>query len=155
MLRTAVCNRALARYMVTQGLQSMELRLKALPEYYPNSRLGDWRLVQAGIRVQAIKKVDRGAIYFDTAVFSPADRSLAALLGALPSASVAVNIALEVIRTCLPQLLTTLEVRQHMKEMIPTFSDDLTQPHNAALFERTSREAIERLQLHSISSTSH
>ena len=45
------------------------------------------------IRVQAIKKADRGAIYFGTEVFSQADRSLAALLGASPGASVAVNTA--------------------------------------------------------------
>jgi malate dehydrogenase (quinone) len=151
MLHTAVRNRALVRYMITQGLQSMEQRLQALQEYYPNARLEDWRLVQAGIRVQAIKKADRGAVYFGTEVFSPADRSLAALLGASPGASVSVNIALEVIRMCLPQLLTSSEGRERMREMIPTFNDDLTQSNNAALFERTSREAIERLQLHSTS----
>ncbi|MCC6507905.1 MAG: malate:quinone oxidoreductase [Pirellulaceae bacterium] len=151
MLRSAVCNRALLRYLVAQGLQSMEHRVQALREYYPNARLEDWRLVQAGIRVQAIKKADRGAVYFGTEVFSPADRSLAALLGASPGASVAVNIALEVIRMCLPQLLASSEGRERMTEMIPTFNDDLTQPNNAAFYERTSRDAIERLQLQSTS----
>jgi hypothetical protein len=32
--------------------------------------------------------------------------------------------------------------------MIPTFDEDLKQPRNAALFEKTTREAAERLQLH-------
>ena len=153
LLRTAFRNRSLVWYLVAQGLQSMNHRLQALQEFYPNARLEDWRLVQAGIRVQAIKKADRGAVYFGTEVFSPADRSLAALLGASPGASVSVNIALDVIRTCLPQLLSDSKGQQRMREMIPTFNDDLIQSRNAALFENASREAVERLRLHSPSSS--
>jgi malate dehydrogenase (quinone) len=147
MLRTAVRNRSLVRYLVSQGLQTMEHRLRALRDYYPNARFEDWRLVQAGIRVQAIKKADRGAVYFGTEVFSPADRSLAALLGASPGASVSVNIALEVIQTCLPQMLAGAEGRERMRRMIPTFDQDLKQSNNSALYERTTREAAERLKL--------
>jgi malate dehydrogenase (quinone) len=153
MLRTAVCNRSLVRYLVTQGLQSMNTRLKALREYYPNASPEHWRLVQAGIRVQTIKKVNKGTLRFDTEVFSSTDRSIAALLGASPGASVAVNIALEVVKTCLPHLLANSEGRKRMREMIPTFDEDLTQPGNAVLFERTSREAAERLRIDSLSSS--
>jgi malate dehydrogenase (quinone) len=103
--------------------------------------------VQAGIRVQAIKKADRGAVHFGTEVFSSADRSIAALLGASPGASVSVNIALEVVLTCLPHLLTSAEGQERMRRMIPTFDQDLKQLGNAALFEKTNREAAERLQL--------
>jgi malate dehydrogenase (quinone) len=60
-----------------------------------------------------------------------------------------VNIALEVVQTCLPHLLASSEGRERMRRMIPTFDQDLKQPDNAALFEKTSREATERLQLHS------
>lgn len=155
MLRSAVRNRSLVKYLVTQGLQSMENRLQAVREFYPNARREDWRLVQAGIRVQAIKRADRGAVYFGTEVFSPADRSLAALLGASPGASVSVNIAFEVIRTCLPQLLDSSEGRARLREMIPTFDEDLTQPGNSSLFERASHEAIERLRLHFPSTSSN
>lgn len=147
MLRTAVRNRPLVRYLVSEGLQSMEHRLQALREFFPQARLEDWRLVQAGIRVQAIKRADRGAVYFGTEVFSPADRSLAALLGASPGASVSVNIALEVIQTCLPELLSSSDGRERMRQMIPTFDADLTKPGNSALFESSSREAAERLRL--------
>jgi len=155
MLRTAVRNRSLVKYLVTQGLQSMDNRLQAVREYYPNARLEDWRLVQAGIRVQAIKRADRGAVYFGTEVFSPADRSLAALLGASPGASVSVNIALEVIQTCLPELLASSESRSRMREMIPTFDEDLTQPGSRPQFERASREAAERLRLHLLPASSN
>jgi malate dehydrogenase (quinone) len=147
MLRTAIRNRSLVQYLVSQGLQTMEHRLQALREYYPNARFEDWRLVQAGIRVQAINKADRGAVSFGTEVFSPTDRSLAALLGASPGASVSVNIALEVIQTCLPELLASVEGRERMRQMIPTFDADLTQPGNMGLFESSSREAAERLRL--------
>ena len=149
LLRAAVRNRSLVRYLVTQGLQSMEDRMQALREYYPNARREHWRLVQAGIRVQAVKKADRGKVHFGTEVFSFADRSLAALLGASPGASVSVNIALEVVQTCLPQLLASTEGQERMRQLIPTFDQDLKQSGNSALFERATREAAERLQLHS------
>jgi malate dehydrogenase (quinone) len=147
LLRAGVRNRSLVRYLVREGLQSMDDRMTAVRRYYPNARSEHWRLVQAGIRVQAIKKVDRGAVYFGTEVFSSPDRTLAALLGASPGASASVSIALEVIKTCLPHLLTSDEGCARMKQMIPTFDEDLKQPANAVLFEKTTREAQERLQL--------
>jgi malate dehydrogenase (quinone) len=121
--------------------------MAAVREFYPGARSDHWRLVQAGIRVQAIKKPDRGAIHFGTEVFSSADRSVAALLGASPGASVSVNIAINVVQTCLPHLLTNAEGRERLRQMIPTFDHDLKQPGNAALFEKTTRETAERLQL--------
>ena len=154
LLRTGVRNWSLVRYLVTQGLQSMEDRMQALREYYPNARSEHWRLVQAGIRVQAIKKADRGAVNFGTEVFSSVDRSLAALLGASPGASVSVSIALEIVQTCLPHLLASAEGQERMRQMIPTFDIDLKQPGNAALFEKNTREASERLQLLSSTPTS-
>jgi malate dehydrogenase (quinone) len=147
LLRTGARNWSLVRYLVTQGLQSMEDRMQALREYYPNARSEHWRLVQAGIRVQAIKKADRGTVNFGTEVFSSVDRSLAALLGASPGASVSVSIALEIVQTCMPHLLATAEGQERMRQMIPTFDIDLKQPSNAALFEKNTREASERLQL--------
>ena len=147
LLRTAVRNQSLVRYLVAQGLQSMEDRLRAAREFYPNAQAEHWRLVEAGIRVQAIKKADRGALYFGTEVFASADRSIAALLGASPGASVSVNVALETIQTCLPHLLADHEGLQRMRRMIPTFEHDLKQSASAALFEKSSREAEERLHL--------
>ena len=147
LLRSAVRNRPLVQYLIEQALQSMDRRMGALRQFYPQARAADWRLVEAGIRVQTIKKADRGAIYFGTEVFSSGDRSLAALLGASPGASVAVNIALETIKTCLPDLLATSEGRARMKRMIPTYDEDLKVPANAGLFERTSRQAEETLGL--------
>ena len=121
--------------------------MEALRQFYPAARTADWRIVEAGIRVQTIKKADRGAVYFGTEVFSSPDKSLAALLGASPGASVAVNIAFETIKTCLPHLLATAEGRARMKRMIPAYDEDLKLPANAAVFERASRAAEETLGL--------
>lgn len=140
-------NRSLVRYLITQGLQGMEHRIKALREFFPNARAEQWRLVPAGIRVQAIKRVDRGAVHFGTEVVTPTDRSLAAVLGASPGASVAVSIALDVIRRCQPELLATSEGRQRMKQMIATYDQDLKLVANKKLFESSTRESAERLQL--------
>ncbi len=147
LIRSGVRNQSLVRYLVKQALQSMEDRLTALRDYYPMASKDDWRLVEAGIRVQTIKKVDRGAVYFGTEVFQAAHGTLAALLGASPGASVSVSIALEVIKTCLPELLSSAEGRARMKEMLPTFDEDLKQPINAGMFEKTSRQLRENLQL--------
>jgi malate dehydrogenase (quinone) len=110
--------------------------------------------VEAGIRVQTIKKADRGAVYFGTEVFAAHDKSLAALLGASPGASVAVNIAVETIKTCLPHLLATAEGRARMKRMIPVYDADLKLPTNAAVFERASRATDETLGLASLANGS-
>lgn len=147
LLRTGVRNFSLVKFLVTQSLQSMEDRMETLREFFPNARTEHWRIVQAGIRVQAIKKADRGAVYFGTEVFSSVDRSVAALLGASPGASVSVNIALEVVQTCLPHLLARSEGHERMRQMIPTFDQNLKLSCNAALFEKNTRLAAERLQL--------
>jgi malate dehydrogenase (quinone) len=147
LLQAAIRNRPLVQYLIGQALQSMESRMAALRFFYPQARTADWRLVEAGIRVQTIKKADRGAVYFGTEVFTSQDKSLAALLGASPGASVAVNIALETIKTCLPHLLSTAEQRARMKQIIPVYDEDLKLPENAAVFERTSRAAEETLGL--------
>ncbi len=147
LLRAAAKNRPLVRYLVEQALQSMESRMRALRQFYPAAKTADWRIVEAGIRVQTIKKADRGAVYFGTEVFSSQDKSLAALLGASPGASVAVNIALETIKACLPHLLSTSDGRGRMKRMIPTYDADLKLPENVEVFLRNSLAAEEVLGL--------
>ena len=150
LLRTGIRNQHLVRYLVAQSLQSMGDRLETLREFYPQARAADWRLVNAGIRVQTLKKADRGAVSFGTQVFTAAGGTLSALLGASPGASVSVNIARDVIRTCLPHLLTSSAGRARLKEMIPACDEDLKQPCNAGLFEKLSAEAEETLQLHPV-----
>lgn len=147
LLRTALCNGPLVQYLIGQAVQGMGSRMRALRRFYPLARADDWRLVEAGIRVQALRRSDRGAVSFGTEVFAAADRSLAALLGASPGASVSVNVALRTIRTCLPHLLESAAARARLARMIPVYDVDLTQPAHAALHERCAREADATLGL--------
>ncbi|MDP3069678.1 MAG: malate:quinone oxidoreductase [Opitutaceae bacterium] len=147
LLRAGLHNRVLVRFLVRQALQSLECRLRALREFYPEARAADWRLVDAGIRVQALKKADAGRLYFGTEVVTAPNRTLAALLGASPGASVSAHIALQIIQTCFPEKLRASDGYACMKAMIPTFDTDLGQPAAASDYARRSAEIDDLLQL--------
>ena len=149
LIRIGFHNFELVRYLIQQGTQSMADRMKVLQVFYPAAKAQDWRLIDAGIRVQAIKKTDgqAGIVHYGTEVITNADGTLSALLGASPGASVSVNIMLEVIRKCFPHLLRTPEGHARMKAMIPTFDEDIKLPSNAARFREVSARAEELLQL--------
>lgn len=123
LVKVGIANVPLVRYLVQQGLQSMNTRMKELRNFYSDANVRDWKLVDAGIRVQAIKKEDgdAGIVHFGTEVMTTQDKSLSALLGASPGASVCVNIVLEVARKCFPDLFKNEESRKKIKEMIPTY----------------------------------
>lgn len=147
LLRTGASNRVLVRFLMQQALQSMETRVRALRDFYPDAHAADWRLVDAGIRVQALKKADAGRLYFGTEVVTARDGSLAALLGASPGASVSANIALQVIQRCFPEKLRTPEGYARMKAMVPTFDVDLSAPAAAGDYVRQVARIDELLQL--------
>ncbi len=147
LLRTGLHNRVLVAFLVQQALQSMDTRLRALREFYPEAQSADWRLVDAGIRVQALKRADAGRLSFGTEVVTAPDRSLAALLGASPGASVSAHIALQIIQTCFPDRLATIDGRPRMQAMIPSFDVDLTAPSAAANYAHTAAQIETTLQL--------
>ena len=149
LLNVGVHNLDLVRYLVRQGTQSMSDRLDVLHVFYPGAKAADWKLIDAGIRVQAIKKTDgkAGIVHYGTEVMTNADRSISALLGASPGASVCVNIALEIVKNCFPQLLATPEGSARMKEMIPIYDEDIKLPEKADRYREVSRRANEILGL--------
>ena len=149
LLKIGASNLGLVRYLVQQGTQSMADRMKVLHIFYPTAQASDWKLIDAGIRVQAIKKTDgeAGIVHYGTEVITDANRTISALLGASPGASVSVNIVLEVIKKCFPQLLASPEGHARMKEMIPTYDEDIKLPENAARFREVQQRADEILQL--------
>jgi malate dehydrogenase (quinone) len=140
-------NLDLVRYLVQQGTQSMEDRLDVLRVFYPAARAEDWKLIDGGIRVQAIKKTDgkAGIVHYGTEVITDSGRTISALLGASPGASVSVNIVLDVIRLCFPHLLETPQGHARMKEMLPTYDEDLKLAENAERFHEVSRRTEELL----------
>ena len=108
----------------------MAARMKVLHVFYPSAKAEDWKLIDAGIRVQAIKKEDgqAGIVHYGTEVVTDADRTISALLGASPGASVSVHVMLEIIKKCLPHLLQTEDGNAAMKKMIPSYDEELRRP---------------------------
>ncbi len=149
LIKIGIHNLELVRYLIQQGTQSMADRMKVLHVFYPAAEAKDWRLIDAGIRVQAIKKTDgeAGIVHYGTEVITDADRSLSALLGASPGASVSVHIVLEVIKKCFPQVLASDEGKARMKAMIPIYDEDIKLPGNAARYREVSETAERALGL--------
>lgn len=149
LIKIGLSNFDLVRYLVRQGAQSMDDRMEVLRVFYPAAKAQDWKLIDAGIRVQAIKKTDgeAGIVHYGTEVITNPQRTISALLGASPGASVCVNIVLEVLRNCFPHFVETAAGRERLKEMIPTHDVDIKLPGNAAFFEQTHRRATETLGL--------
>ena len=142
-------NLDLVKYLVEQGLQSKSSRMQELYNFYPDAREEDWEVIDAGIRVQAIKQLDgdAGIVHFGTEVLSCRDRSISALLGASPGASVSVNIILEVVRECFGHLLETDEGHARMKEMIPSYDESLVPASKAKRQAALSKKAEKSLKL--------
>ena len=59
MLSAGWHNIPLTKYLVQQVMQSDEERIEALKEYFPNAKQEDWELLEAGQRVQVIKKMKK------------------------------------------------------------------------------------------------
>jgi len=149
LLKIGIHNLDLVKYLVQQGTQSMADRMKVLHVFYPGAEAKDWKLIDAGIRVQAIKKTDgeAGIVHYGTEVITNADHTISALLGASPGASVSVHIVLEVIKKCFPKLLETDAGKTRLKAMIPNYDVDIKNPENAAYYHEVSATATQRLKL--------
>lgn len=147
--KVGVCNLPLVKYLIQQGTQSMAARMKVLRGFYPDARREDWKLVNAGIRVQAIKKEDgaAGIVHYGTEVVTDGDKTIAALLGASPGASVSVSVMLDVVKSCLPHLLESKVGAQVINEMVPTWDDEFISGDAAQRFRDMSQETNEPLDL--------
>lgn len=149
LIKVGLHNIPLVRYLMQQGTQSMETRLGELRNFYPGAKKEDWKLIDAGIRVQAIKKEDgdAGIVHFGTEVVTDAECSLSSLLGASPGASVSTNIILEIVKRCFADTLGSKQGHERMKAMIPTYDEDLVRADMAARQEQVSKEAMKALEL--------
>ena len=147
--KVGLWNLPLVRYLMQQGLQSMNTRMGELRNFYPDAKTEDWKLIDAGIRVQAIKKSDgaAGIVHFGTEVITNQANTISALLGASPGASVSSNIILEIVQRCFTQELSTPEGQGRMKEMIPSYDEDLMDPALADRQRELSDQAVQSLNL--------
>ncbi|MBX3741387.1 MAG: malate:quinone oxidoreductase [Akkermansiaceae bacterium] len=125
MLAVGKDNIDLTRYLIEQVMQHPQDRLDALREFFPDAKLEDWRLLTAGQRVQIIKQDAKkgGVLQFGTEVVSAGDGSIAALLGASPGASTAVDVMLDIIGRCFKDRLPGW--KEKLEEMVPSYGKSL------------------------------
>ncbi|WP_458124682.1 malate:quinone oxidoreductase [Paenibacillus sp. Z3-2] len=128
MLAAGVKEISLTKYLIQQLMLSKEQRMAELRDFVPGAKSEDWDMVLAGQRVQVIKDTvqgGKGTLQFGTEVVTSADGTIAALLGASPGASTAVQVMLEILQRCFPQQMEAWEPK--IKEMIPSYGISLVE----------------------------
>lgn len=140
MLKVAVTNLDLVRYLVGELMKNRDRKVDSLREFAPGVDGDDWELIQAGQRAQVMKG---GKLQFGTEVVSASDGSVAGLLGASPGASTTVSIMLNLLRSCFPDRQEEWEPK--LRELIPTYGGLLND--DAELAESTERASAKTLGL--------
>ncbi|HLR67981.1 MAG TPA: malate dehydrogenase (quinone) [Virgibacillus sp.] len=116
----------LTKYLIEQVLLSKDKRIEELREFIPDAQMEDWDFIVAGQRVQVIKDTEdggKGTLQFGTEVVTSEDGTVAALLGASPGASTAVQVMLDLLSRCFPEQIGEWEAK--IKEMIPSYGKKL------------------------------
>ena len=146
MMSVGMNNMDLTKYLISEVMQSHEDRMDSLREYFPQAVSDKWTLADAGQRVQIIKKdgTNGGKLEFGTELVAAKDGSLAALLGASPGASVAVQAMIEVIERCMTDRLDEGWQTQ-LKEWIPSYGESLIEDDE--LLNRTRENTLSVLGL--------
>ncbi|MDA3129541.1 malate:quinone oxidoreductase [Aliibacillus thermotolerans] len=146
MLAAGAKNFPLTKYLIQQVMLSKEQRMEELREFIPNAKSEDWDLLVAGQRVQVIKDTEtggKGTLQFGTELVTAEDGSIAALLGASPGASTAVQVMLNLLERCFPEQMKEWEPK--IKEMVPSYGMSLME--NPDLLQEVKEEANKTLHL--------
>ena len=127
MVNVGLDNFDLVKYLISQVMLSEDDRFDALKEYYPQAKKEDWRLWQAGQRVQIIKRdEDKGGVLrLGTEVVSDKEGTVAALLGASPGASTAAPIMLHLMETVFKDKVNSPQWQAKLKTIIPSYGTKL------------------------------
>jgi len=127
MVRVGVAEYPLVEYLAGQLMLSDDDRMAALREYFPNAKKEDWRLWQAGQRVQIIKRdADKGGVLkLGTEIVAAKDGSIAGLLGASPGASTAAPIMLSVLEKVFKDKVATPEWQAKLHQIVPSYGTKL------------------------------
>ncbi|MFS2072449.1 malate dehydrogenase (quinone) [Pseudomonas sp. CT11-2] len=127
MTRVGIKEYPLVEYLAGQLMLSDEDRLNALKEYFPNAKAEDWRLWQAGQRVQIIKRDEAagGVLKLGTEIVASADGTIAGLLGASPGASTAAPIMLTVLQKVFKDKVATPAWQEKLHQIVPSYGTQL------------------------------
>ena len=147
MTHVGMDNFDLVKYLIGQVMLDEDDRFAALKEYYPNARKEDWKLIQAGQRVQIIKKdEDKGGVLkLGTEIVTDKQKTVAALLGASPGASTAAPIALNVVKQLFPEQFNSPEWQSRIRDIVPSYGQKLN--GNVALTQQVWDDTASTLQL--------
>ncbi|HHT0189337.1 TPA: malate dehydrogenase (quinone) [Raoultella planticola] len=147
MLNVGLDNFDLVKYLISQVMQKDNDRHEALREYYPEANKEDWRLWQAGQRVQIIKRNGKkGVLRLGTEVVSDDEGTVAALLGASPGASTAAPIMLQLMEKVFKEKVQSAAWQAKLKEIVPSYG--LRLDGNPAAIEQALAWTSEVLLLH-------
>ncbi|KAA9131179.1 malate dehydrogenase (quinone) [Microbacterium caowuchunii] len=127
MLKVAVTNFDLVKYLVSELRKTHPKKVQSLQEFMPTAKAEDWELLQAGQRAQVMKG---GKLQFGTEVVASADGTIAGLLGASPGASTAVSIMLGLLKSAFPDRMADWEPA--LTELIPSYGTTLNPDPDAA-----------------------
>ncbi len=127
MTKVGIKEYPLVEYLAGQLMLSDEDRMNALKEYFPNAKAEDWRLWQAGQRVQIIKRDEAagGVLKLGTEIVASQDGSIAGLLGASPGASTAAPIMLTVLQKVFKDKVATPEWQAKLHQIVPSYGTQL------------------------------
>lgn len=121
-------NMPLTRYLIQQVTMSKSQRMSHLRDFVKDAKEEDWELVQAGQRVQIIKRdrFEGGRLEFGTEVVVNKDKNIASLLGASPGASTSAFAMIMVLEKCFEDRLTN-EWKDKLVEMVPSYGKKLAE----------------------------
>ncbi|MFL9958569.1 malate dehydrogenase (quinone) [Paraburkholderia nemoris] len=127
MVRVGIDEFPLVEYLAGQLMLSDDDRFNALKEYFPQAKKEDWRLWQAGQRVQIIKRdgAKGGVLKLGTEIVSSQDGSIAGLLGASPGASTAAPIMLSLLEKVFKDKVATQAWQEKIREIVPSYETRL------------------------------
>nr|WP_237181640.1 malate dehydrogenase (quinone) [Paraburkholderia tropica] len=146
MVRVGLSEFSLIKYLAGQLMLSDADRLKTLQEYLPRAQQQDWRLWQAGQRVQIIKrdKVKGGVLKLGTEIVCSKDGSMAGLLGASPGASTAAPIMLNLLDMAFKERLRSPAWQAKIRQIIPGYGTQLSaNPRKALESLNATSEALQ------------
>jgi malate dehydrogenase (quinone) len=140
-------NLDLTKYLVKEVFQTQKQRIKALHDFLPDAKNSDWKLANAGQRVQIIKQCNQnwGKLEFGTEIVASSDGSIAALLGASPGASVSVQAMLDVLEKCFSEELKSNHWQEKLRELIPSYGSSLIE--DPELLRKVRKTTLRTLKL--------
>lgn len=123
-IQAGIDNLDLLKYLFNQLIMSNTDRINILRLYYPKVNPKDWSLIQAGQRVQIIKRnnKNRGILQFGTEIVTSKDKTISALLGASPGASIAVAISIQILYKMFNKKINSDLWKNKLLEIVPYYT---------------------------------